>query len=164
VVRFVVNTTVGVAGFFDPATHWGLARRDEDMGQMLGRWGVPPGPFLMLPLLGPSNPRDATGMVFDSALSPFTWVSLLVVPLWGAPGVVDAVNARARADERIESARRSALDYYVFVRDAFMQYREAAIRNRGAASDYGSGEIYGGGAGDDLYEVDDDGEEKPDAP
>lgn len=163
VVRFVLNSTVGVAGFFDPATRWGLARRDEDVGQMFGRWGVPSGPFLMLPLLGPSNPRDATGMAFDAALSPFTWVSFLVVPLYGAPGVLAAVNARARADEQIESARRSALDYYVFVRDAFTQYREAQINNRGDASDYGSGEIYGAGPGDELYEVD-DGKEKSNAP
>jgi len=163
VVRFVLNSTVGVAGFFDPATRWGLARRDEDVGQMFGRWGVPSGPFLMLPLLGPSNPRDATGLLFDTALSPFTWVSILVVPLYGAPGVLNVVNARARADEQIESARRSALDYYVFVRDAFMQYRKAQINNSGSASDYGSGEIYGAGPGDELYEVE-DGKENSDAP
>jgi phospholipid-binding lipoprotein MlaA len=163
VVRFTINTTVGVAGLFDPATRWGLARRDEDAGQMFGRWGIPPGPYLMLPLLGPSNPRDATGMLVDTALSPFTWISFLVVPLFGAPTAVDVVNARARADDRIESAKRSALDYYVFVRDAYTQYREAAIENRGAASDYGSGEIYGAGPGDDLYEVD-GGKEAPDAP
>lgn len=164
VTRFVVNTTVGVAGFFDPATRWGLPRRDEDVGQMFGRWGVPPGPFLMIPLLGPSNPRDATGMLFDTALSPFTWIGFVTgVPTYGSVGLFGAVNARARADERIESARRSALDYYVFVRDAFSQYRESAIRNRGAVSDYGSGAIYDEGPGDELYDVD-DAEEGNDAP
>jgi len=155
VTRFVVNTTVGVAGFFDPATRWGLPRRDEDMGQMFGRWGIGPGPFWMIPLLGPSNPRDAVGMVFDTALSPFTWINFITgVPLFGAPGMLNLVNSRARADDQIENARRNSLDYYVFVRDAFMQYREAAIRNSGAVSNYGSGAIYDAGPGDDLYDVD----------
>lgn len=161
--RFLINTTVGVAGFFDPATGWGLARRDEDAGQMFGVWGIPPGPYLVLPLLGPSNPRDTVGLAFDAALSPFTWLGFLVgFGTFGVPGLVDVVNSRARADERIESARRAALDYYVFVRDAFTQYREAAIENRGSLSDYGSGAIYESGPGDDLYEVPDAPEGEPD--
>jgi phospholipid-binding lipoprotein MlaA len=162
IARFGINTTVGVVGFFDPATGWGIARRDEDAGQMFGRWGIGGGPYMVLPILGPSNPRDATGMVVDMALSPFTWLSWFVVPLWGAPTVLSAVNERARADDRIENARRSALDYYVFVRDAYTQYREAQIENRGAASDYGAGEFYDSGPGDSLYDV--DGGEKSDAP
>lgn len=167
VVRFTVNTTVGVVGFFDPATHWGIARRDEDVGQMFGRWGVPPGPYLVLPLLGPSNPRDAVGGVVDSLLSPFMWISFVTgVPTYGAPGLINVVNARARADERIESARQSALDYYVFVRDAFKQYREAAVANSGSTSDYGAGALYESGPSDDLYdESETEGEqETPDAP
>jgi phospholipid-binding lipoprotein MlaA len=162
VARFGVNTTAGLLGFFDPATRWGIARRDEDMGQMFGRWGIPSGNYLVLPVLGPSNPRDATGLLFDAALSPFTWISFLVVPLWGGPTVVDLLNTRARADERIENARRSALDYYVFVRDAYQQYRAAAIANTNAASDYNAGEIYGTGPSDDLYDADGT-EEAPDA-
>lgn len=155
VARFLINTTVGVAGFFDPATRWGLPRRDEDIGQMFGRWGIPPGSYLMVPLLGPSDPRDLVGTAFDTALSPLTWF----VP---GSGVVGAVNSRARADNRIEAARRSALDYYVFVRDAFTQYRSSAVGNSEGLSDYGAGEYYGS-TGDDLYEVD-DGKEKKDAP
>jgi phospholipid-binding lipoprotein MlaA len=153
--RFVVNSTVGVVGIFDPASSWGLPRRDEDIGQMFGRWGIPPGPYWMIPLLGPSNPRDAVGRVGDSLLSPFFWINVLLgIPTFGGPTVVDLVNERAIADERIESARRSALDYYVFVRDAFMQYREAAIRNRGGYSPYGADPAAGAGPDDDLYEVD----------
>ncbi len=155
VARFLVNTTVGVAGFFDPATRWGLPRRDEDVGQMFGRWGIPTGPFWVVPLLGPSDPRDFVGTVFDTALSPLTWF----VP---GSGVVSVVNSRARADKRIEAARRSALDYYVFVRDAFLQYRASAVGNSEGLSDYGAGEYYGS-TGDDLYEVD-DGKEKKDVP
>jgi phospholipid-binding lipoprotein MlaA len=66
--RFIINSTVGLAGLFDPATKWGLYRRKEDFGQTLGKWGIGPGPYLVLPLLGPSNLRDATGLVADSAL------------------------------------------------------------------------------------------------
>ncbi len=155
VARFLINTTVGVVGFFDPATKWGLPRRDEDVGQMFGRWGIPPGPYWMVPLLGPSDPRDLVGTAFDTALSPLTWF----VP---GSGVVDIVNSRARAGKRIEAARRSALDYYVFVRDAFMQYRSSAVGNSESLSDYGSGAYYGS-VGDDLYEVD-DGKGKKNAP
>lgn len=169
VARFTINTTVGVVGFFDPATRWGLVRRDEDMGQMFGRWGIGPGPYWVIPLLGPSNPRDAVGRVFDGLLSPVTWISITTgVPMFGIPGFVDVVNSRARAAEQIENARRSALDFYVFVRDAFMQQREAAIANRGSSSDYGSGALYEAGPSDDLYEVegsgDDGDEEDRDAP
>src|SRR5262249_28251117 len=64
--RFAVNTTVGVLGFFDPASGWGLEQHNEDFGQTLGWWHVPPGPYLVLPLLGPSSPRDAVGSLADS--------------------------------------------------------------------------------------------------
>ena len=84
--RFVVNTTIGVAGFFDPATRFGMARYDEDIGQMFGRWGIPGGPYWVLPLLGPSNPRDTTGYIAQVFLNPFivaferTTVKQCVVP------------------------------------------------------------------------------------
>jgi phospholipid-binding lipoprotein MlaA len=155
VARFLINTTVGVAGFFDPATRWGLPRRDEDMGQMFGHWGIPTGPFWVVPLMGPSDPRDFVGTVFDTALSPLTWF----VP---GSGVVNVVNSRARADKRFEASRESALDFYVFVRDAFLQYRSSAVGNSEVLSDYGSG-VYYESSRDDLYEVD-DGKEKQDAP
>ena len=155
VARFMINTTIGIAGFFDPATRWGLPRRDEDVGQMFGRWGIPPGPYWMVPLLGPSDPRDLVGTIFDTALSPLTWF----VPFSGIPNIV---NARARADERIEAARRSSLDYYVFIRDAYTQYRASAVGNSEGLSDYGSGAYYESGR-DELYEVD-DGKDGKDAP
>ncbi len=156
VARFLVNTTVGIAGFFDPATQWGLPRRDEDVGQMFGRWGIPTGPFWIVPVMGPSDPRDFVGTIFDTALSPLTWF----VP---GSGVVGVVNARARADERIQAARRSSLDYYVFVRDAFTQYRMSSVGNSEGLSDYGAGAYYRA-ANDQLYEVEGDDKEKVDAP
>lgn len=76
--RFLVNTTVGVAGLWDPATGWGMPRQTEDFGQTLGRWGVANGPYIVLPVFGPSNLRDTTGLVVDSVafstLGPPMWV------------------------------------------------------------------------------------------
>jgi phospholipid-binding lipoprotein MlaA len=154
VARFVINSTVGLAGFFDPATKWGLPRREEDVGQMFGHWGIPPGPYMMVPFLGPSDPRDFVGYLFDTALSPLTWL----VPGSSVPNLV---NARARADEKIEAARNSSLDYYVFVRDAYVQYRAAAVDNSSGVSDYDAGTYYESGRGD-LYEVPE--EDDADAP
>ena len=76
--RFVINTTVGVAGLWDPATHWGIHRQTEDFGQTLGHYGVGHGPYLVLPIFGPSNLRDTTGLVTDavafSVAGPPAWV------------------------------------------------------------------------------------------
>src|SRR5690606_19885971 len=72
-LRFALNTTLGIGGLFDPATDAGLPRHDEDLGQTLGRWGMPPGPYLMLPLLGPSHVRDLPSHVFNRFLEPFYW-------------------------------------------------------------------------------------------
>src|SRR4051812_30846411 len=68
--RFAINSTVGVAGIFDVATRWGFPQHDEDFGQTLGVMGIPEGPYLMLPLFGPSNPRDAIGLAADFYLDP----------------------------------------------------------------------------------------------
>jgi phospholipid-binding lipoprotein MlaA len=151
--RFLVNSTVGIGGLFDPASHFGFARHEEDIGQMFGVWGIPTGPYLVLPLLGPSNPRDAVGFVGDTLLSPLLWIP---VPVYGT-GLLNIVNRRALADEQIENARRTALDYYVFVRDAFMQNRQAAVEDRAEPSRTGLG-----GISDDLYDVPE--EAAPDAP
>lgn len=145
--RFLVNTTVGIGGLFDPATHFGFPRHDEDAGQMFGRWGIPPGPFVMLPLLGPSSPRDAAGTVVDMALSPLLWLD---VPTYGL-GILNVVNSRAIADPEIQRARETSLDYYVFVRDAFVQNRAAAVENRAQASPAKGGTPY-----DDLYDLPDE--------
>jgi phospholipid-binding lipoprotein MlaA len=124
--RFAVNTTVGVLGFMDPATGWGLERHDEDFGQTLGVWGVPFGPYLVLPLMGPSNPRDAIGVAADSFASVYPWF----VPLYYAiaPIVVETVNTRSLMLGEVREAKRAAVDYYVFVRDAYAQRRERQVK------------------------------------
>ncbi len=126
--RFMVNTTFGIGGLFDPATIWGLERHSEDFGQTLGVWGVPPGPYLVLPLLGPSNPRDTAGI-------PVDWV-FSVTPLflssywWTGAGVINIVNARAQILDEVQQAKEASLDYYVFVRNAYYQRRVAQVRDQ----------------------------------
>jgi phospholipid-binding lipoprotein MlaA len=123
--RFVINTTIGVAGFFDPATHLGLEAHGEDFGQTLGYWGVPPGPYLVLPIFGPSNPRDTVGMIADSASTVYPWFMPFYASL--AIGVGERLNLRSIHLETIAREREAALDYYVFVRNAFMSHRENEV-------------------------------------
>ncbi|MDD1630688.1 MAG: VacJ family lipoprotein, partial [Methylococcaceae bacterium] len=74
--RFIINTTAGVAGIFDWASKIDLPKHDEDFGQTLGFWGIPSGPYLVLPLFGPSSPRDAIGLLGDAFMDPITYVSI----------------------------------------------------------------------------------------
>lgn len=130
--RFTVNTTIGLAGFLDPATYFGLVRHDEDFGQTLGVWGVPTGPYLVIPLLGPSTIRDTGGLVVDSALTP-TWYFLDAAVTIGSR-VIDTVNARALVLEDIDHARSASFDFYGFVRNAYLARRLSLLRD-----DEGSG-------------------------
>ena len=102
--RFLINTTVGVAGLWDPATTWGLHRQKEDLGQTLGHYGVGNGPFIVLPILGPSNLRDATGTLGDAAVfyyaGPQAWVD--------DDDVTTAFNAVSAVDKR----HRESFRYY----------------------------------------------------
>src|SRR5437899_3255076 len=148
--RFAVNSTVGVLGLFDPASGWGLVKHDEDFGQTLGVWGVPPGAYLVLPLLGPSGPRDAAGFAVDYALSvtPFFIDEAI---LWGAQ-VGDTVNERSFVLKQVEDAKASAFDYYAFVRNAYLQRRRALVRDLAEGSAEES---------EELYHLEFDLEEKP---
>jgi phospholipid-binding lipoprotein MlaA len=131
--RFVVNSSIGVAGFFDPATPLGLIRREEDFGQTLAVYGVPSGPFLMLPLLGPSNPRDAGGIAADAAIPG----PLYLIPFWAtaASRTVNIVNQRSRFLEDVAEAKRSSVDYYAFVRNGYIDYRRNQISDGEPTSD-----------------------------
>jgi len=122
--RFGVNTIVGIGGLFDPASHWGLEKHDEDFGLTLAKWGVKSGPYLMLPILGPSTVRDAPGRLADRFLTPTTYVNNTGVQV--GYFVVKGVNARAGVlamDPMIDSA----YDPYAFVRSAWLQRREYQI-------------------------------------
>lgn len=141
--RFAVNSSVGVLGLFDPATRLGLPERDEDFGQTLGVWGLPSGPYLVLPLLGPSSPRHTVGRIVDIAGNPLAYVRPRWIP-WAAGGV-EVVNLRARYLDAIRENREAALDYYVFVRDAYTQNRARHVIDELRPSEADA---------DDLYDVD----------
>ena len=128
--RFVINTTVGVGGIFDPADKWGWHAHDNDSGITLALWGVPDGPFLFLPVLGPSNPRDAAGFGADIGLDPFTYTSGATwrIFAWTRYGV-SAVDARERHLDDIEQIKRSALDPYATFRSLYQQHRAQVIDN-----------------------------------
>lgn len=129
--RFAINTTVGILGFGDPATDMGFPRHGEDFGQTLGVWGSGEGPYLVLPILGPSNPRDVVGRVVD----------VLTDPIWHYAQNTDreyityqrfvagAINFRARNMEEIDDMERTSLDYYAAVRSLYRQVRDDEIRN-----------------------------------
>ena len=138
--RFAVNTTFGVFGFFDPATSWGFEEHVEDFGQTLGWWGVPPGPYLVLPLIGPSNPRDTAGLVADSAagVTPF-FVDRFI--LLGAR-VAETINIRSLMLEEIEAAESGSFDHYSFVRNAYLQRRNALVNDSTEAPASNGNDLY----------------------
>ncbi len=122
--RFVVNSTVGLGGLFDPASDLGLTKRSEDLGQTFGTWGAGEGAYLTLPFLGPSSYRDVGAPVMSIFLNPLTYLSAVVtIPA----GVVNAVNARANLLDATRIRDQAALDPYTFVREAWRQQREYEI-------------------------------------
>lgn len=124
--RFVVNTTFGIGGLFDPATQMGLASGDEDFGQTLGRWGVPAGPYLVLPFLGPSTVRDGVGDLADQFANPRNYVEDDAVR-YGLLGL-DLLDTRAGLLGTDNVLQRS-FDPYVFMRNAYLQRREFQVRD-----------------------------------
>ncbi len=118
--RFVLNTTLGLAGILDPATPAGLARNDEDFGQTLGKWGVHPGPFIEIPILGPSDLRDGPARVVDTYTNPREYIK----NNWIRYGLYlpDFTDRRA-ALLPLEDTLNNAYDPYAFVRDAYLQRR-----------------------------------------
>lgn len=123
--RFAVNSTAGIGGLFDVASNLGLQRYKEDFGQTLGVWGIGNGPFVMLPLLGPSTLRDATGRVGDGFIDPTYMVDEEVV-MWGLTGL-ELVDRRADLLVAGEILDEAALDPYSALRDAYLQRRRALL-------------------------------------
>ena len=146
-LRLIFNATFGLAGLIDVATMVDIPLNDEDFGQTLGFWGVPPGPYLMLPLFGPATVRDGVGRVADTGAT--FYFSLL--PFWGTVVIrgVDLVNFRSRYLEEVKESRQEAFDYYVFMRDAYLQNRRAKVGR--ALGKEEQAEI-----DDDLYYFDDE--------
>ncbi|MDJ0922027.1 MAG: VacJ family lipoprotein [Henriciella sp.] len=127
--RFLVNTTFGIGGIFDPATAAGVPEHREDFGQTLGTWGVGEGAYLMLPLLGPSNVRDLAGTGVDAALDPLNWATFEGDTEFRiGTGATGAVAARERLDDQITQLREQP-EPYTFLRRNYSQTRQAAIRD-----------------------------------
>jgi phospholipid-binding lipoprotein MlaA len=126
--RFLINSTIGVLGIWDVATGMGLKAHDADFGQTFGRYGVRPGPYLYVPVIGPSNFRDGVGRVLDFFTDPVGIVGGGYTTTFGATRLgVQTVDTRARADTAFR-ALDDATDPYVTARSAYGQYREAFIR------------------------------------
>ena len=123
-MRFVINTTAGAAGLFDVATGWGYPDHEADFGMTLAVWGVGEGPFLFLPLVGPSNPRDAAGFGANIALDPLTWATFGGQRTLGVVRAgVGVVDTRERLLDQVDSIKRGALDPYATFRSLYRQNR-----------------------------------------
>jgi phospholipid-binding lipoprotein MlaA len=144
--RFLVNSTVGLAGFFDVAKHVDLVTPEEDLGQTLGFYGVKPGPYLVLPFLPPFTVRDFFGYVGDVFLNPINWMVVPIIEVNGVPSVIahknrttssiiqigarvgEIINERSRNLETYQGVEEATLDLYSAVRNGYLQKRAQAIR------------------------------------
>jgi phospholipid-binding lipoprotein MlaA len=128
-VRFLINTTAGVVGIFDVAQKVGYPRHETDFGITMALWGVPDGPFLFLPVLGPSDPRDAAGFGIDIAMDPLTWVGkgAVVTDLDYARFGTSAVDARTGVLDEVDQIKKTALDPYATFRSLYRQHRASQI-------------------------------------
>ena len=129
--RFTINSTIGILGLFDVADYVGLEPIEEDAGQTLGAWGVDPGPYIVLPLLGPSSTRDVLGKVSDWLIDPLglylirqDYEDVLI-----ATNVTKAIDTRVELDGVIEGSRKNSLDPYAIIRTMYLQRRAQQIAN-----------------------------------
>lgn len=125
--RFAVNSTVGVVGLFDVADRLGMPHHDADMGQTFGRWGMPPGPSLQIPLLGPSNLRDFSGGLIGGVLNPTTYLTGGASTAATVVGGVDMVDTRAELLPLTDELQRTSPDYYATLRDKTAERRAAMV-------------------------------------
>lgn len=128
--RFFINSTFGLAGLFDPAGEHGLAKQSGDFGETLYIWGVASGPYLVLPLFGPSNVRDALGLAVDLYTTPPAHFFPGSTGVWINVGVytVSGFDLRARNIETLDQIKASAIDEYAQFRSITRQYRDAQLR------------------------------------
>ena len=135
---FLINSTVGILGFLNPAEKIGLKPHKEDVGQTLGAYGVGPGCYLVLPILGPSTARDALGLFADSFVDPFAHITIRDNEILGVSGNdidyftvkgTTAVDFRADQDTNLESLEKNSLDFYSALKSVYLQDRENKIKN-----------------------------------
>ena len=135
---FVVNTTVGILGFLNPAEKIGLKPHKEDVGQTLGSYGIGPGCYFVLPILGPTTARDSIGLLADTFVDPFAHVTIRENELLGASGNsldyfsvkgTGAIDFRADNDRNFESLEKNSLDLYSSLKSIYLQDRENKVKN-----------------------------------
>ena len=156
VFRFVLNSTLGLAGFIDVATQADWPHYPEDFGLTLGHWRVPNGPYFVLPIFGPSTVRDTVGLAVDSGGAAYTYFVPIYVPI--AARATDLLNKRAIFLEEIAQSREEAFDFYVFVRNAYLQNRKHRLLGLPEGTEDGGtpGEASAASEDDeDLYYFDD---------
>jgi phospholipid-binding lipoprotein MlaA len=130
--RFMVNSTLGIGGLLDVSRDWGVPGHSEDFGQTLAVWGVGEGFYMLLPLLGPSSPRDLLGQGVDIAINPLTWLgqgAAVDAAGWVRLGLT-VVDTREALLEPIDQVRATSLDPYSTLRSAYRQRRAFEIRNQ----------------------------------
>jgi phospholipid-binding lipoprotein MlaA len=147
--RFVLNTTLGVGGIFDVATGFGLPAHGEDFGQTLAVWGASEGPYLFVPILGPSSPRDLVGSGVDAVSNPLPYITgegffdPITVTRFG----LQALDTREGLIEPLDALRASSIDPYAALRSAYRQRRAAEIRNPVTSDPAARGTGFGVGTG-----------------
>ena len=129
--RFVVNSTAGLFGLVDVAEKIGLEQKQEDFGQTLATWGVGDGFYLVLPIFGPSNVRDTTGMFLTYVTDPINAYAISEGEAWILPirTATNAIDQRSKIIDEVNALRNNSLDYYAAVRSSYYQNRKAAILN-----------------------------------
>ncbi len=131
--RFTVNSTLGLAGLLDPASHFGIPRNDEDFGQTLGRWGVPSGPYVVLPFFGPSTVRDAPSIFVDAQTDLRVALHIDNNVEWSL-AVISLVHRRSELLP-FDAQFDAAYDRYAFIRNAWLQRREYQVKDGEVADD-----------------------------
>jgi len=128
VIRFGINTTLGLLGMFDVAEGWGLKKDTAGFDETLAKWCVPDGPFVMLPFLGPSTPRAATGLVADSVMNPVYWATYNDANIKDKVAysytAVNAISLREANLEFLDELERGSVDFYSTMRSAYLQNRK----------------------------------------
>ncbi|MEI8394379.1 MAG: VacJ family lipoprotein [Rhodospirillaceae bacterium] len=134
--RLVVNSTVGLGGIFDVATDIGLPSKEGDFGQTLYSWGASDGPYLVLPVLGPSNLRDAVGKGVDTAADPVGWafsIGDLSMASYGRAGG-EALDKRSEFVDQLDSLEKTSIDFYAQLRSMMRQHRTKELRGESASA------------------------------
>jgi phospholipid-binding lipoprotein MlaA len=141
---FVINTSVGILGFLNPAEKMGLKPHKEDVGQTLGTYGIGPGCYFVLPILGPTTARDSIGILADSFIDPFAYITIREKEILSASGSsldyftvkgTSAIDFRADNDTNIESLEKNSIDFYSSLKSVYLQDRINKIKNSNKTQD-----------------------------